>query len=281
MRGAGIGDMAAKAISIAEWRISHLVTGEYLCEPIAGMTLSAFRETVDHAAEIMRGELRAVRGLAEGLILSGIASSMAQVSRPASGSEHTVSHLMDMLTIARGLPHNLHGAQVGYGVRLALAAYDALLEADDPLRYAAGAAAQYHPRLWERDMRRVFGTQADSLIADAQREGRNTPEALRSRTANAAAHWPEIQAVLQGVAAQKQQITAALDIADIPQLREPQHLGLSPGDVLDAFVYARDLRSRYIFPGLVSDLGLMPWMRERLQDVLGITQDRPRYFDGT
>ena len=35
MRGAGIGDMAAKAISIAEWRISNMVTGEYYCDAIA------------------------------------------------------------------------------------------------------------------------------------------------------------------------------------------------------------------------------------------------------
>ncbi len=172
MRGAGIGDMAAKAVSIAEWRISRLVTGEYYCGAIAEMMLGAYRQAVTDAAAVMRGEAQAVRGLTEGLALSGIASSMAQVSRPASGSEHTLSHLMDMLAIARGTEHQLHGVQVGYGVRVALAAYEALLQLDDPASAAGDVVHQHHQAAWERDMRRVFGAQAEALIRDAAQEGR-------------------------------------------------------------------------------------------------------------
>jgi glycerol-1-phosphate dehydrogenase [NAD(P)+] len=276
MRGAGIGDMAAKAISIAEWRISRLVTGEYYCETIADEMLAACWQAVDGAAAVLHGEEQAVRGLTEGLLLSGIASSMAQVSRPASGSEHTISHLMDMFAIRRGLPHNLHGVQVGYGVRVALAAYEALLRTDGLPR---PAARPFDESRWERDMRRVFGPQADGLIADARREQRNAPETVRARAANAAAHRDEIRAIVQGVVDQKERILAALDAAGIPPLHAPQPLGLSPQDALDIFIHAKDLRARYIFPSLVSDLGLLPWMRDALLPALGLAEDRVRYFD--
>ncbi|MFH1513336.1 MAG: iron-containing alcohol dehydrogenase, partial [Bacillota bacterium] len=115
--GAGVGDMAAKAISIAEWQIAHEITGEYYCPMIAQRMLAACGQAVEGARQSMRGGTQAVRRLTEGLIVSGIAMSAAQVSRPASGSEHTLSHLMDMLAIRRGMPHQLHGMQVGYGVR--------------------------------------------------------------------------------------------------------------------------------------------------------------------
>ena len=279
MRGAGIGDMAAKVISIAEWRISLLVTGEYYCEAIADMMLDAYRQAVDGAAAVMRGDAQAVRELTEGLVLSGIASSMAQVSRPASGSEHTLSHLMDMFSIARGTEHNLHGVQVGYGVRVVLAAYEAFLETDDPMAFAGDVIKQHRQAVWERDMQRVFGAQADALIRTARQEGRNTGEALCARSAAAAAHLQEIRAILQGVVDHQEPVLTALDAAGIPQLSQPEQLGISPEDALDIFVHAKDLRSRYIFPALLFDLGLLPWMRDRLMGVLGIAKDRKRYFD--
>ena len=107
----------------------------------------------------------------------------------------------------------------------------------------------------ERELRRVFGEQAEALIVDAQREGRNTPEALQERADAAASHWEEIRDILLPVVADKTHILAALDAAGVPGLCNPQALGFDAEDILDAFTHARDLRSRYIFPALVFDLG--------------------------
>ncbi len=38
---AGLGDMLAKNISICEWRLSHVINGEYYCEEIAAIVRSA------------------------------------------------------------------------------------------------------------------------------------------------------------------------------------------------------------------------------------------------
>ncbi len=268
--GAGVGDMAAKAISIAEWRIAQIVTGEYYCPQIARLMLSACASALSSAQGCMRGDGAAVRELTQGLILSGIAMSMAGVSRPASGSEHTMSHLMDMLSIARGEEHRLHGVQVGYGVRVALFMYEALVgygaQPPDP----DAVLRQFDAARWEADMRRMFGAQADGLIRAAADEGRNSPAALGARARKACAGWAEIRAILSEVVAQKQAITNALDVAGIPPLHNPQAIGLTPEDVLHLFVHAKDLRARYIMPAMAFDLGLLPWLGGLLSQALAI-----------
>ena len=211
LRGAGIGDMAAKTISIAEWKIAHIVNDEYYCPPIAEAMLAACAKAVENAEACMRGDTSAVRELAEGLVLSGVAMSMAQVSRPASGSEHTLSHLMDMLSIARKLPHRLHGAQVGYGVRVALFAYQALVSLDALPAEPDAVLRQLSAARWEQDMHSMFGAQADGLIQTARNEHRNTEASVLRRAQAAHTGWEDIQAILREALAHQQELTAALD----------------------------------------------------------------------
>ena len=49
MLHAGLGDMLAKYISIIEWRISHILTGEYYCAAIADLVRDSLRACVDNA----------------------------------------------------------------------------------------------------------------------------------------------------------------------------------------------------------------------------------------
>ena len=44
MLRSGLGDMLAKFVSIAEWRIAHLITGEYYCEEVAQLIRSAVKK---------------------------------------------------------------------------------------------------------------------------------------------------------------------------------------------------------------------------------------------
>ena len=46
MMVSGLGDMLAKYISIAEWRISNLINGEYYCETIAQLVRTALKKCV-------------------------------------------------------------------------------------------------------------------------------------------------------------------------------------------------------------------------------------------
>jgi len=57
-------------------------------------------------------EPEGIRALTEGLLLSGITMQMMGNSRPASGSEHHVSHFIEML-YEDETPKFLHGEKVG------------------------------------------------------------------------------------------------------------------------------------------------------------------------
>jgi len=47
-----------------------------------------------------------MEALFHGLLLTGIAMTMAETSSPASGGEHLVSHTLDMMSSLDGVPHD-------------------------------------------------------------------------------------------------------------------------------------------------------------------------------
>ncbi|MCI8442376.1 MAG: sn-glycerol-1-phosphate dehydrogenase [Provencibacterium sp.] len=125
LTAAGIGDLLGKYTAIADWRIAHEVTGEYLCERICGMELEAIRTVCENLTAIRAGDEQASEQLMYGLLLSGLAMQMIGNSRPASGSEHHMSHLWEMEVIN---PHTdaYHGEKVGAGLLYAAKAYHAV-----------------------------------------------------------------------------------------------------------------------------------------------------------
>jgi glycerol-1-phosphate dehydrogenase [NAD(P)+] len=68
------------------------------------------------------------------VLLAGLAQSVVNLSAPLSGTEHVVSHLLDMGAGAWERRPALHGAQVGVATLLAAQAYELLFERFDPAR---------------------------------------------------------------------------------------------------------------------------------------------------
>ena len=53
---AGVQDIMAKYISIADWRIAHLVSGEYFCDKVCGMAQEALDTMVKCAHDMAEGK---------------------------------------------------------------------------------------------------------------------------------------------------------------------------------------------------------------------------------
>ena len=123
MLWAGLGDMVAKYNALCEWRMSNIVTGEYYCEDVAALMRKALRRVVEAADGIPERNPEAIQSIAEGLVISGIAMAYAEISRPASGTEHYFSHMWEMMALERGVPYDLHGIQVGVGTVLTMKLY--------------------------------------------------------------------------------------------------------------------------------------------------------------
>ncbi|WP_327678197.1 iron-containing alcohol dehydrogenase family protein [Streptomyces sp. NBC_00467] len=111
----GIGDAISNISCVADWELSHRVTGESIDGLAAAMARQAGEAVLRHPGGI--GDDAFLTVLAEGLVLTGISMSVAGDSRPASGACHEINHAFDLLYPRRSAPH---GEQVGLGAAFAM-----------------------------------------------------------------------------------------------------------------------------------------------------------------
>ncbi len=104
LKVAGAGDLLAKITALKDWELGAVHSGEVVC----GRAYAAELEAVRCAMDFIAGGTVDVEVLLRGLLLSGVAMSLVGSSRPASGSEHLISHQIDALGKSKGL----HGEQV-------------------------------------------------------------------------------------------------------------------------------------------------------------------------
>ena len=120
----GFGDMVGKYVALTDWKIANILTNEFYCDRIAQMTFDATKAVVDAADGMIAGEAEAYEKLMYGLLLSGLAMHMIGNSRPASGAEHHISHLIEMKPEGLAVRSEaLHGEKVGVGTLLAIKEY--------------------------------------------------------------------------------------------------------------------------------------------------------------
>jgi len=126
---AGFGDLMAVWTAPADWYLAsqlgmdpayHPVPVAMLREPARGLFASA--------AGLASGDLSAIDRLARVLTLSGFTMGVSGTTAPLSGTEHMISHLIDMEAMQRGRPSVLHGAQVAAAVVFAAAAWQFFLD---------------------------------------------------------------------------------------------------------------------------------------------------------
>ncbi|MET9296552.1 iron-containing alcohol dehydrogenase family protein [Streptomyces sp. NPDC003077] len=110
----GIGDAISNISAVADWELSHRVTGEAIDGLAAAMARQAGEAVLRHPGGV--GDDGFLQVLAEGLVLTGISMSVAGDSRPASGACHEINHALDILYPKRSASH---GEQCGLGAAFA------------------------------------------------------------------------------------------------------------------------------------------------------------------
>lgn len=128
LKSAGFGDMIAKYIGLIDWQISTMLTGEYYCEKIAMLTKNAVDELMGMADLVTVNNEHTAGKIFESLLKTGIGMSFAQNSRPASGSEHIISHLLECVELRDGIIPNFHGDDIGVCTLEMLKYYNFLAE---------------------------------------------------------------------------------------------------------------------------------------------------------
>ncbi|MBQ8388109.1 MAG: sn-glycerol-1-phosphate dehydrogenase [Clostridia bacterium] len=255
MLTAGLGDMIAKYISICEWRISHIVTGEYYCEYVADMVRSALKKCVDNADGLLRRDEEAVAAVFEGLVIGGVAMTYAGISRPASGVEHYFSHVYDMRGLEFGTPTDFHGIQCAIGTLIAARIYEQVkqIKPDREKALAFNAAFDYDD--WKATLTEYLGTGARAMIALEAKERKYDKELHRPRLELILEHWSEILAIIDEELPSSSELESLLVRIGSPL--SVSEIGLDEADLPTVFRATKDIRDKYVLSRLCHDLGII------------------------
>lgn len=239
---AGYGDIVGKFSALNDWKLSHAVKGEYFCQKVYDLMDEALQKTLTLADGLVQRDEESVGALMEALVLAGIAMAFAGSSRPASGSEHHLSHYFEITGLLEGNPYFPHGIDVAYSTVVTAQIRQQLLAAPFPRE-----AVPFDRTDWEANMHRVYSTAADGCIALQDKVGHYATGRMEAYLAKEDA----IRAVLSEVPS-PEEIEAmlravGLDVAEFYELYDEQKLR-------DAVLYAKDLKDRYTVLWMYWDL---------------------------
>ena len=105
----GCADVLSNQSAVLDWELAERIKGETVDKTAKGLALLAYQLVDNNVDTIVRHETIGFELLVKAVINSSLSMCVAGSSRPASGSEHLISHALDRTT------ENtlLHGMQVG------------------------------------------------------------------------------------------------------------------------------------------------------------------------
>ena len=233
MLKAGYGDIIGKYSSLNDWKLSHLVNGEYFCQQIYDLTFEQVQNTIQLADGILKRDEAAMAALMEALVVVGILLSFVGNSRPASGSEHHLSHFFEITGIINGRDYFPHGIDVAYSTIITAQLREKLLQTKFPAKLYRPDAAQYRG-----DMERIYKQVAPGCMALQEEMGRYKR--------NDAAPYLDHEDAIRAVLAEMPSADEIIRLLSLVELYPAEFYAFYGEDVLaDAVRYAKDLKDRY------------------------------------
>jgi glycerol-1-phosphate dehydrogenase [NAD(P)+] len=184
----GVGDIAAKYTALCDWKISVALTGEYFCQRIHDLIAEATDTVMRSVPGIIANEDEAYANITYALVLSGIAMQMIGNSRPASGCEHHMSHLIEMGPEKLNVRFPaMHGEKTGVASIYGITEYKRLAEIEDITPYLS----DYAP-FPEDDLKEFMGKKLAPAILQENEKDCLSP-VTREKLAET---WPEIRKLI-------------------------------------------------------------------------------------
>lgn len=257
---AGVGDVLGKYVCLTDWKLSHILTGEYYCEYVANIVKDSV-EKVRHAAEVLaeRRDLQCIEELMEGLVLSGIAMSYVGNSRPASGSEHHLGHFWEMHFLQHGEHGAYHGAKVGVGTVVCLKMYEWL--AQENIEEMVAKEYSFDREAWGEEIQHIYKLAAPKVIALEDKGNKNSVEKRKSRMERLLEHKEEVLDLIHALPTAEE---VEKLLADLESPVYPSQIEVLDEHVVDACVYAKELRERVGLLQVLHDLGIAESYGRRL-----------------
>lgn len=226
----GINDILAKYISLFDWKVSHMVAGEYYCQMVADLAQESLDIMRDAADKYATTGIADHEAMTMAQMKSGLTMQLLNHSRAASGAEHLIAHLVEMHPPRFEKAEGIHGECVGVGTFACLKEYHRLASLPTP------KAKPYEP-LSEDWIREKFGERlADGIIKE------NANDVLATFDGqNIVDHWDEI----------RDMINALPSVEEMEELYKacgckylPEHIGIDPALEQEILPISAAIRNR-------------------------------------
>ena len=241
MIAAGFADIIGKYSALNDWKLSHLVNGEYLCPFVYDLVMEKTNEVRDLAPALMRREPKAVGTLTEILVMIGVCLTLLSTTRPGSGSEPHLSHYFEITGLLQNRPYFLHGTDVGYSTAVTAAMRERICAMETPIFHPVGGDIRLSA--YERIYRSLATEVADLQQTAGRYEQDMTPLYAEK--------WEEILAIL-GECPTADDIEQMLLSVDFDLSAFEKTYGKAC--IADGKLWGKDLKDRYSVLWLYFDL---------------------------
>jgi len=229
----GYGDILGKYSCLNDWKLAKVVRNEYFCDYVYDLTYDMLLKTKDLGPKLLQRDPDAIQTLMEAIVGVGVAMAFVGNSRPASGSEHHLSHFFEITGILNDEPYFMHGTDVVYASVYTEQLREELLKLDAPVKNEIPSRQER-----EKSIREIYTTIADSVIALQNKTGWYDDDWYSVY----AEKWAEIKAVLREAPSSEEMIgylrSIEMDIAEFEALYGKEKIDT-------ALKYGKDLKDRY------------------------------------
>ena len=133
MNVSGYGDLIATWTAPVDWYLANVLgMGKNFHTAPSDMIRTQCERLLENSEKLAACDPKVIGELANVLTLSGFSMGLADESSPASGSEHVMSHLIDMASGVRKTGICYHGTQVAVSGIISCLLWDYLLHEFDP-----------------------------------------------------------------------------------------------------------------------------------------------------
>lgn len=240
---AGYGDIIGKYSCLNDWQLSHLINGEYLCQYVIDSTYATVKSTVSLTDGINSRNPDAIGALMEALVAVGILMAYVGSSRPASGSEHHMSHYFEITGLVRGEEYLPHGIDVCCSAVETAKLRERLLAIDsiEDFEY------KFDKQKYEKDIRRIYGSVSDEVLALQSKTGWYK----KDRVSIYKEKWAEIRAILSDCPTSEEMLSlcqrAGVSYVEFKAMYGEEKIS-------DGLLYSKDLKDRYSVLWMYYDL---------------------------
>lgn len=229
----GYGDIIGKLSCLNDWRLAAAVNGEYFCQYVYDLTMHMTYSIKNDGELLQKRDVNAVKRLTEALIGVGVAMAYAGNSRPASGSEHHLSHFFEITGIMNDEPYFRHGTDVAFSTVYTCRMREEILKLEAPEQ-----AQEFDRAEWESKIRSIYGTAAKGVIELQNKAGVYGEDKISVYKEK----WNEIREILMDSPSADEITTylesVGLNIYDFEKMYGAKKLE-------NAKWYAKDLKDRY------------------------------------